>query len=118
MEEMCFFFSGFVFLFHCKPHPQKNVTLIKICFRRLLRGCRILTEIMLLQLLLLQIRLFILISSCFLKADCSYIKCSVNELFVKGGATHVDIACDPDLVKLATSLTSLTVNHFHLPAAM
>lgn len=27
----------------------------------------------------------------------------------KGGATHVDIACDPDLVKLATSLTSLPV---------
>ncbi|CAL5412469.1 unnamed protein product [Camellia sinensis] len=25
----------------------------------------------------------------------------------KGGATHVDIACDPELVKLATSLTSL-----------
>ncbi|KAG5517170.1 hypothetical protein RHGRI_037809 [Rhododendron griersonianum] len=28
----------------------------------------------------------------------------------KGGATHVDIACDPELVKLATSLTSLPVN--------
>ncbi|XP_057948851.1 uncharacterized protein ycf23-like isoform X1 [Malania oleifera] len=27
----------------------------------------------------------------------------------KGGATHVDIACDPELVKLATSLTSLPV---------
>ncbi|KAL4309105.1 hypothetical protein GQ457_01G047120 [Hibiscus cannabinus] len=27
----------------------------------------------------------------------------------KGGATHVDIACDPDLVKLAISLTSLPV---------
>ncbi|XP_027087700.1 uncharacterized protein ycf23-like [Coffea arabica] len=27
----------------------------------------------------------------------------------KGGATHVDIACDPDLVKLATSLTSIPV---------
>ncbi|XP_057493666.1 uncharacterized protein ycf23-like [Actinidia eriantha] len=27
----------------------------------------------------------------------------------KGGATHVDIACDSDLVKLATSLTSLPV---------
>lgn len=27
----------------------------------------------------------------------------------KGGATHVDIACDPDLVKLASSLTSLPV---------
>lgn len=27
----------------------------------------------------------------------------------KGGATHVDIACDPDLVKLATGLTSLPV---------
>ncbi|CAA0827560.1 Unknown protein [Striga hermonthica] len=27
----------------------------------------------------------------------------------KGGATHVDIACDPDLVKLATSLTSLPI---------
>ncbi|KAK6154862.1 hypothetical protein DH2020_009110 [Rehmannia glutinosa] len=27
----------------------------------------------------------------------------------KGGATHVDIACDPDLVKLATSLTALPV---------
>ncbi|XP_020583291.1 uncharacterized protein ycf23-like, partial [Phalaenopsis equestris] len=27
----------------------------------------------------------------------------------KGGATHVDIACDPDLVKLAMSLTSLPV---------
>ncbi|XP_073308989.1 uncharacterized protein ycf23-like isoform X2 [Primulina huaijiensis] len=28
---------------------------------------------------------------------------------LKGGATHVDIACDPELVKLATSLTSLPV---------
>lgn len=27
----------------------------------------------------------------------------------KGGATHVDIACDPDLVKLATRLTSIPV---------
>ncbi|OAY25116.1 uncharacterized protein ycf23 [Manihot esculenta] len=27
----------------------------------------------------------------------------------KGGATHVDIACDPELVKLASSLTSLPV---------
>ncbi|KAH7568594.1 hypothetical protein JRO89_XS06G0019800 [Xanthoceras sorbifolium] len=27
----------------------------------------------------------------------------------KGGATHVDIACDPELVKLAVSLTSLPV---------
>ncbi|KAB1221356.1 hypothetical protein CJ030_MR2G004056 [Morella rubra] len=27
----------------------------------------------------------------------------------KGGATHVDIACDPELVKLAISLTSLPV---------
>lgn len=27
----------------------------------------------------------------------------------KGGATHVDIACDPDLVKLATSLTTLPI---------
>ncbi|XP_065879780.1 uncharacterized protein ycf23-like [Euphorbia lathyris] len=27
----------------------------------------------------------------------------------KGGATHVDIACDPELVKLATTLTSLPV---------
>ncbi|XAR72450.1 6-phospho-3-hexuloisomerase [Bertholletia excelsa] len=27
----------------------------------------------------------------------------------KGGATHVDIACDPELVKLATSLTSLPI---------
>ncbi|KAK9074352.1 hypothetical protein SSX86_006950 [Deinandra increscens subsp. villosa] len=27
----------------------------------------------------------------------------------KGGATHVDIACDPDLVKLVTSLTRLPV---------
>lgn len=27
----------------------------------------------------------------------------------KGGATHVDIACDPELVKLATSLTALPV---------
>ncbi|KAL5577194.1 hypothetical protein UlMin_018893 [Ulmus minor] len=27
----------------------------------------------------------------------------------QGGATHVDIACDPELVKLATSLTSLPV---------
>ncbi|KAK9074345.1 hypothetical protein SSX86_006943 [Deinandra increscens subsp. villosa] len=27
----------------------------------------------------------------------------------KGGATHVDIACDPDLVKLVTSLTHLPV---------
>nr|XP_027087701.1 uncharacterized protein ycf23-like isoform X2 [Coffea arabica] len=27
----------------------------------------------------------------------------------RGGATHVDIACDPDLVKLATSLTSIPV---------
>ncbi|KAK1382068.1 hypothetical protein POM88_019803 [Heracleum sosnowskyi] len=27
----------------------------------------------------------------------------------KGGATHVDIACDPDLVKLATTLTSLPI---------
>ncbi|CAI9087940.1 OLC1v1022147C1 [Oldenlandia corymbosa var. corymbosa] len=27
----------------------------------------------------------------------------------KGGATHVDIACDPDLVKLAASLTSIPV---------
>ncbi|KAK7813304.1 uncharacterized protein CFP56_005562 [Quercus suber] len=27
----------------------------------------------------------------------------------KGGATHVDIACDPDLVKLAINLTSLPV---------
>ncbi|KAK4421091.1 putative protein ycf23 [Sesamum alatum] len=27
----------------------------------------------------------------------------------KGGATHVDIACDPDLVRLATSLTALPV---------
>ncbi|KAM3748612.1 hypothetical protein ACB098_05G122200 [Castanea mollissima] len=27
----------------------------------------------------------------------------------KGGATHVDIACDPDLVKLAVNLTSLPV---------
>ncbi|KAD7116899.1 hypothetical protein R6Q59_006418 [Mikania micrantha] len=27
----------------------------------------------------------------------------------KGGATHVDIACDPDLVKLATSLTRLPI---------
>nr|GMD04367.1 Ycf23 family protein [Ipomoea batatas] len=27
----------------------------------------------------------------------------------KGGATHVDIACDPELVKLATALTSLPV---------
>ncbi|KAK7852670.1 uncharacterized protein CFP56_038320 [Quercus suber] len=28
---------------------------------------------------------------------------------LKGGATHVDIACDPDLVKLAINLTSLPV---------
>ncbi|GFY88610.1 hypothetical protein Acr_06g0005500 [Actinidia rufa] len=28
---------------------------------------------------------------------------------LKGGATHVDIACDPELVKLATTLTSLPV---------
>ncbi|KAL2925321.1 Uncharacterized protein RDABS01_007257 [Bienertia sinuspersici] len=28
---------------------------------------------------------------------------------LKGGATHVDIACDPELVKLAVSLTSLPV---------
>lgn len=28
----------------------------------------------------------------------------------QGGATHVDIACDPELVKLATSLTSLPVS--------
>ncbi len=28
---------------------------------------------------------------------------------IQGGATHVDIACDPDLVKLAISLTSLPV---------
>ncbi|CAN1150305.1 Uncharacterized protein ycf23 [Linum perenne] len=27
----------------------------------------------------------------------------------KGGATHVDIACDPELVKLATALTSLPI---------
>ncbi|KAF6167536.1 hypothetical protein GIB67_031737 [Kingdonia uniflora] len=27
----------------------------------------------------------------------------------KGGATHVDIACDPELVKLAVNLTSLPV---------
>ncbi|KAL7604081.1 uncharacterized protein ycf23 [Lactuca sativa] len=27
----------------------------------------------------------------------------------KGGATHVDIACDPELVKLVTSLTSLPI---------
>jgi hypothetical protein len=27
----------------------------------------------------------------------------------KGGATHVDIACDPELVKLAISLTDLPV---------
>ncbi|CAM6102873.1 unnamed protein product [Calypogeia fissa] len=27
----------------------------------------------------------------------------------KGGATHVDIACDPDLVRLAASLTSLPI---------
>ncbi|MCI17535.1 hypothetical protein A2U01_0038683, partial [Trifolium medium] len=26
-----------------------------------------------------------------------------------GGATHVDIACDPELVKLAISLTSCPV---------
>ncbi|KAI3466810.1 hypothetical protein Pfo_023473 [Paulownia fortunei] len=41
----------------------------------------------------------------------------------KGGATHVDIACDPDLVKLATSLTSLpvcvsSVNPAAFPAAI
>ncbi|CAN0853918.1 Uncharacterized protein ycf23 [Linum grandiflorum] len=28
---------------------------------------------------------------------------------LKGGATHVDIACDPELVKLATALTSLPI---------
>ena len=31
-----------------------------------------------------------------------------------GGATHVDIACDPDLVKLAINLTSLPVNSYSL----
>lgn len=41
----------------------------------------------------------------------------------KGGATHVDIACDPDLVKLAISLTSLpvcvsSVNPAAFPAAV
>lgn len=30
---------------------------------------------------------------------------------MQGGATHVDIACDPELVKLAISLTSLPVIH-------
>ncbi|XP_059669049.1 uncharacterized protein ycf23-like [Cornus florida] len=41
----------------------------------------------------------------------------------KGGATHVDIACDPELVKLATGLTSLpvcvsSVNPAAFPAAV
>lgn len=38
----------------------------------------------------------------FVSVSCTSIK--------QGGATHVDIACDPELVKLATSLTSLPVN--------
>lgn len=33
----------------------------------------------------------------------------INKAEWQGGATHVDIACDPDLVKLAMSLTSLPV---------
>lgn len=32
--------------------------------------------------------------------------------YLQGGATHVDIACDPELVKLAISLTSLPVNSY------
>lgn len=35
---------------------------------------------------------------------------------IQGGATHVDIACDPDLVKLAINLTSLPVNSYSLKA--
>lgn len=31
---------------------------------------------------------------------------------LQGGATHVDIACDPELVKLAISLTSLPVKPY------
>lgn len=31
---------------------------------------------------------------------------------MQGGATHVDIACDPELVKLAVSLTSLPVTYY------
>lgn len=32
-----------------------------------------------------------------------------SSLCLQGGATHVDIACDPELVKLAISLTSCPV---------
>jgi hypothetical protein len=35
--------------------------------------------------------------------------CDPISLNVQGGATHVDIACDPELVKLAIILTSLPV---------
>lgn len=30
---------------------------------------------------------------------------------MQGGATHVDIACDEDLVKLAMNLTTLPVSY-------
>lgn len=38
--------------------------------------------------------------------------------YLQGGATHVDIACDPELVKLAISLTSLPVNSYSPKGAL
>lgn len=48
--------------------------------------------------------------TCILFRDSLCLGCVIDEKKIQGGATHVDIACNPELVKLAISLTSLPVS--------
>lgn len=57
----------------------------------------------------------LVITSCqMVKEDLMLVIYNSFDCYMQGGATHVDIACDSELVKLAVSLTSLPVRYIIL----